>query len=417
METLHWKCIVAIKVPDRTAAAPLEKRVNGNAPLSYSPIWARTSTAVPESPGPRRPMIWDEPCSLWGFPASTVGERPPRRCCMFTDEHGSFADELGSDTKSTRHLHGWPRTAPDLHGRAPNKHESTRQLHGPARQVHGPTRPLHGPTRPLHGPTRQLNGVPRSVIKLYKTKLISYSPIWARMSTAVSESPGPRRTMIRDDPCSLWGFPASIIIYMKYGVAMPWWFFWIGIYNLNYMIYSAFNMSHILQNYQLPAYSVFIRDYMKYGVAMPWWFFLNWTIWMIWFYSALNLSHIFQNYQLPAYSVFIRDFLYTYHINGVTRIIKAEIRFSPEPTRWLHGVYTDHPGWSHLPGPTRTTAAAPLEKRVNGNAPLSYSPIWARMSTAVPECPGPRRTMIRDDPCSLWGFQASTVGERPPRRC
>ena len=35
------------------------------------------------------------------------------------------------------------------------------------------------------------------------------------------------------------------------------------------MIYSAFNMSHILQNYQLPAYSVFIRDYMKYGVAMP----------------------------------------------------------------------------------------------------------------------------------------------------
>ena len=87
---------------------------------------------------------------------------------------------------------------------------------------------------------------------------------------------------------------------------------------------------------------------------MPWWFFkldnLNDMI-----YSALNLWHIFQNYQLPAYSVFIRDCLYTHHVNGVTRIIKAEIRFSPEPTRWLHGVYTDHPGWSHIPGPTRTT--------------------------------------------------------------
>ena len=33
METLHWKCIVVIKVPNRTAAAPLEKRINGNAPL------------------------------------------------------------------------------------------------------------------------------------------------------------------------------------------------------------------------------------------------------------------------------------------------------------------------------------------------------------------------------------------------
>ena len=50
-------------------------------------------------------------------------------------------------------------------------------------------------------------------------------------------------------------------------------------------------------------------------------------------YSALNMSHILQNYQLPAYSVFIRDCLYTHHVNGVTRIIKAEIRFS----RKLHG--------------------------------------------------------------------------------
>ena len=49
---------------------------------------------------------------------------------------------------------------------------------------------------------------------------------------------------------------------------------------------------------------------------------------------ALNLSHILQNYQLPAYSVFIRDCLYTHNVNGVTRIIKAEIRISPESTRW-----------------------------------------------------------------------------------
>ena len=139
-----------------------------NYQLSYSPIWARTSTAVPESPGPRRTMIRDDPCSLWGFPASTVSERPPRRCLhgMFTDEHGSFADRHGSVTESTRHPHGWPRTAPDLHGRAPDKHESTRQLHGPARSLHGPTRLLHGPTRPQHGPTRQLNGVPRNVMNV-----------------------------------------------------------------------------------------------------------------------------------------------------------------------------------------------------------------------------------------------------------
>ena len=31
-ETLHLKCIVVIKVPKRTAVAPLEKRINGNAP-------------------------------------------------------------------------------------------------------------------------------------------------------------------------------------------------------------------------------------------------------------------------------------------------------------------------------------------------------------------------------------------------
>ena len=36
METLHWKCIVAKKYPNRTAAARLEKRINGNAPLSCS---------------------------------------------------------------------------------------------------------------------------------------------------------------------------------------------------------------------------------------------------------------------------------------------------------------------------------------------------------------------------------------------
>ena len=62
-------------------------------------------------------------------------------------------------------------------------------------------------------------------------------------------------------------------------------------------------------------------------------------------YSALNLSHIFQNYQLPAYSVFIHDCLYTHYVvNGVTQIIKAESWFPLEPTRRLHGVYTDHPG-------------------------------------------------------------------------
>ena len=32
METLHCKCIVSKKVPNRTAAARLEIRINGNAP-------------------------------------------------------------------------------------------------------------------------------------------------------------------------------------------------------------------------------------------------------------------------------------------------------------------------------------------------------------------------------------------------
>ena len=40
METLHWKCIVTKKVPDRTTAAWLEKQINGNAPLW--PIKQRT---------------------------------------------------------------------------------------------------------------------------------------------------------------------------------------------------------------------------------------------------------------------------------------------------------------------------------------------------------------------------------------
>ena len=101
-------------------------------------------------------------------------------------------------------------------------------------------------------------------------------------------------------------------------------------------------------------------------------------------YSALNLSHILQNYQLPACSVFIRHCLYTHHINGVTRIIKAEIRFSPESTRWWYGVYTDHPGWSHLPGPTRTTTDV-----------LNYPkrPCWHPGSPRItPDVPGQTRT-------------------------
>ena len=115
--------------------------------------------------------------------------------------------------------------------------------------------------------------------------------------------------------------------------------------------------------------------------------FSNWNIaynlnYMI--YSALNLSHILQNYQLPAYSVFIRDCLYTHHGNGVTRIIKAEIRFSPESTRWWHGVYMDHPGWSHLPGPTRTTTdVLNFPKR----------PCWHPGSPRItPDVPGQTRT-------------------------
>ena len=82
--------------------------------------------------------------------------------------------------------------------------------------------------------------------------------------------------------------------------------------------------------------------------------------------------------------MFIRDCLYTHHVNGITRILKAEIRFSPEPTRWWHGVYTDHPGWSHLPGPTRTTTdVLNFPKR----------PCWHPGSPRItPDVPGQTRT-------------------------
>ena len=131
----------------------------------------------------------------------------------------------------------------------------------------------------------------------------------------------------------------------------------------------------------------------------------------------MNLSHIFRNYQLPAYSVFIRVCLYSHHVNGVTRIIKAESWFSLEPTRRLHGVYTDHPGWSHLPGPIRTTTDV-----LNFSKRPCWRPGTSRISPDVPgqtrTKQGPPRTytvatrftrriipdVIRVDPAPIWDW-------------
>ena len=113
--------------------------------------------------------------------------------------------------------------------------------------------------------------------------------------------------------------------------------------------------------------------------------FLNWNIqFELYELYTLNLSHIFLNYQLPANSVFIRGILHSYHVNGVTRIIKVDSRFPPEPTRRLHGVYTDHPGWSHLSGPPRTTTDV-------WNFPKR--PCWHQGTPRIsPDVPGQART-------------------------
>ena len=123
----------------------------------------------------------------------------------------------------------------------------------------------------------------------------------------------------------------------------------------------------------------------------------------------MSLSHIFQNYQLPAYSVFIRDCLYTHHVNRVTRIIPAEPRFSREPTWCQHG----SPGRSHLPGRPRTTMDV-----LNFPKRPCWHPIPHGPSRTFPDKQGPLRTLtaatrfmhqinpdvIRVDPAPIWDW-------------
>ena len=59
----------------------------------------------------------------------------------------------------------------------------------------------------------------------------------------------------------------------------------------------------------------------------------------------LELVTYFPNLSITwPYSLFFGDCLYTHHVNGATQIVKAEPRFSMEPTSPLNSVYTDHPG-------------------------------------------------------------------------
>ena len=107
--------------------------------LSPSPIYARINTAVPDSAGSRRIKIRDDPCSFWGFRASTVVQRPSRRW-----QNGSYTDKHGSNTESTRQKHGI-NTAPT---------RMIKDRPGQSRQSDGPTRTYTAATRTNTAATR-----------------------------------------------------------------------------------------------------------------------------------------------------------------------------------------------------------------------------------------------------------------------
>ena len=90
--------------------------------------------------------------------------------------------------------------------------------------------------------------------------------------------------------------------------------------------------------------------YMKYGVAMPWWFFkLEYTIWIIWFIVLCTCRIFYKiiNYRrTPCSSVIVCIPTMLTESHGSSR---QRYGFP----RNLHGVYTDHPGWSYLPGRPR----------------------------------------------------------------
>ena len=107
------------------------------------------NTAVPESAGSRRIKIRDNPCSFWGFRASTVVQRSSRRW-----QNGSYTDEPGPVKHGqTRQQHGI-NTAPtrmttDRPGQSTAVRRTNTAETRTAPNGHGPTRRLHGPPRVL----------------------------------------------------------------------------------------------------------------------------------------------------------------------------------------------------------------------------------------------------------------------------
>ena len=90
---------------------------------------------------------------------------------------------------------------------------------------------------------------------------------------------------------------------------------------------------------------------MEYTIWIIWFFKLEYTIWIIWlivlctcriFYKIINYR------RTPCSSVIVCIPTMLTESHGSSR---QRYGFP----RNLHGVYKDHPGWSHLPGPTRTT--------------------------------------------------------------